>query len=37
MPLLPLEMNNEKLGLGLSVGIAYFPTDARDYKDVIRR
>lgn len=32
----PLEMNNEKLGLGLSVGIAYFPTDARDYKDVIQ-
>lgn len=31
----PLEMNNEFLGLGLSVGIAYFPTDARNYKDVI--
>ncbi|HEY6529199.1 MAG TPA: EAL domain-containing protein [Cellvibrionaceae bacterium] len=32
----PLEMNNEKLGLGLSVGIAYFPSDAHDYKDVIQ-
>lgn len=32
----PLELNNEKLGLGLSVGIAYFPTDAADYKDVIQ-
>lgn len=32
----PLEMNNEKLGLGLSVGVAYFPTDACDYKDVIQ-
>lgn len=31
----PLEMNNEMLGLGLSVGIAYFPTDAQSYKDVI--
>jgi diguanylate cyclase len=31
----PLEMNNEMLGLGLSVGIAYFPTDALSYKDVI--
>ncbi len=31
----PLEMNNEFLGLGLSVGIAYFPTDASNYKDVI--
>jgi diguanylate cyclase len=31
----PLEMNNEILGLGLSVGIAYFPTDASNYKDVI--
>lgn len=31
----PLQMNNEILGLGLSVGIAYFPTDANNYKDVI--
>ncbi len=32
----PLEMHDERLGLGLSVGIAYFPTDAQDYKDVIQ-
>lgn len=32
----PIQMHDENLGLGLSVGIAYFPTDARDYKDVIQ-
>jgi diguanylate cyclase len=32
----PLEIGRESLGLGLSVGIAYFPTDATDYNDVIQ-
>ncbi len=32
----PLIHNNEKLGLGLSVGIAYFPTDFSDYQLVIQ-
>jgi len=32
----PLKMNKEVLGLGLSVGIAYFPTDAFNYHDVIQ-
>jgi diguanylate cyclase len=32
----PFNMNGEKLGVGLSVGIAYFPSDATSYKDVIQ-
>jgi diguanylate cyclase (GGDEF)-like protein len=32
----PFSMNGEKLGIGLSVGIAYFPSDADSYKDVIQ-
>lgn len=31
----PLQTHNEILGLGLSVGIAYYPTDAMSLKEVI--
>lgn len=31
----PLQTHNEILGLGLSVGIAYYPTDAKSLKEVI--
>lgn len=29
------DVNGEQLGLGLSIGIAYYPTDATTYKEVI--
>jgi diguanylate cyclase len=32
----PFLMNGERLGLGLSVGVAYYPTDANNVKDVIQ-
>jgi diguanylate cyclase len=32
----PFQMNGEQLGLGLSIGIAYYPTDANNPKDVIQ-
>jgi diguanylate cyclase len=32
----PFEMKGEKLSLGLSIGIAYYPTDAQSHQDVIQ-
>jgi diguanylate cyclase len=32
----PFLINGERLGLGLSVGVAYYPTDANNVKDVIQ-
>lgn len=31
----PLRIQDQSLGLGLSVGIAYYPTDATNFKDII--